>query len=328
MDLIDLFIGAEGTLGIVTEVTLRVVRRVSTLARAMVPCAGDAQALGFVSALREASHQTWRDHDPAGIDVAAIEHLDARSIDVLREDGVDRRAHLALPADARLLLFVDLDLPLATTRAQAWEQVEGALDAGAPDTPLARFCRLAAAHGLLDEMELALPGDAARLAQMTALREAVPAGVNARVATARAALGPHVRKTAADMIVPWPRFAEMLRACRRLFDAAGLDYAIWGHVSDGNVHPNVLPRRPGDVEAGTRALLALGREVIALGGCPLAEHGVGRHPTKQRLLRLLHGDEGMAAMGRVKAALDPAGVMAPGVLLQPAAVSPAQVSPA
>jgi D-lactate dehydrogenase (cytochrome) len=314
MDLVDLFVGAEGTLGIVVDATLRVIPVASARARAMVPCRDEAAALRFVDRLRRESHRTWRTGDPMGIDVAAVEHLDLRSIEIVREDGVDRREHLVLGPDVRLLLFVDLDLPAGTTRESAWAEVERALDAGAADGPLVRFCRLADQFGLLDEIELAMPGDQARLQQMTTVREAVPDGVNARVARLRATLGPAVHKTAADMVVPWPRFGEMLEVCRGLFAERDLDHAIWGHVSDGNVHPNVLPRRVEDVEHGKAAILALGRAVIAMGGCPLAEHGVGRHPVKKQLLRLLHGDAGIDAMRAVKRMLDPAGIMAPGVL--------------
>jgi FAD/FMN-containing dehydrogenase len=90
--------------------------------------------------------------------------------------------------------------------------------------------------------------------------------------------------------------------------------ATWGHASDGNVHPNVLPRSYEDVEAGKAAILEFGVQVARLGGCPLAEHGVGRHPVKQALLRQLYGDAGIDEMRRVKQALDPQGLLAPGVL--------------
>ena len=149
---------------------------------------------------------------------------------------------------------------------------------------------------------------------MTAAREAVPAGVNARVARARDVHGPLVRKTAADMIVPWHRFGDMMGACREAFESRGLDYAVWGHISDGNVHPNLLPRRAEDVDAGKAAVLELGREVIEMGGCPLAEHGVGRHPVKKQLLRMLYGEAGVSAMRALKLAIDPEGRLAPGVI--------------
>ena len=69
-----------------------------------------------------------------------------------------------------------------------------------------------------------------------------------------------------------------------------------------------------DVESGEAAILTFGREVIRLGGSPLAEHGVGRSPVKQQLLLELYGGDGVDAMRRVKRALDPDFKLAPGVL--------------
>ena len=69
-----------------------------------------------------------------------------------------------------------------------------------------------------------------------------------------------------------------------------------------------------DVESGYDAILAFGREVIRLGGSPLAEHGVGRNPVKQQLLAALYGREGIEEMRAVKRALDPDFKLAPGVL--------------
>ena len=48
--------------------------------------------------------------DANGIDVSAIEHLDARSIQILREDGVDRKLDITLPAGAAMVLLIDLEL--------------------------------------------------------------------------------------------------------------------------------------------------------------------------------------------------------------------------
>ncbi|MGZ8328392.1 MAG: hypothetical protein ACXWUV_12875, partial [Allosphingosinicella sp.] len=50
------------------------------------------------AALRSAAIETWRTRDPHGIDISAIEHIDARSIAVIREDGADRKLDVALPS--------------------------------------------------------------------------------------------------------------------------------------------------------------------------------------------------------------------------------------
>ena len=116
------------------------------------------------------------------------------------------------------------------------------------------------------------------------------------------------------MIVPFDRLDELLTAYETGFGARGLDVAIWGHISDGNLHPNVIPRSFADVESGKAVILELGREAIRLGGAPLAEHGVGRNRVKQRLLEQLYGNEGIDEMRAVKRALDPEWKLAPGVL--------------
>jgi D-lactate dehydrogenase (cytochrome) len=116
------------------------------------------------------------------------------------------------------------------------------------------------------------------------------------------------------MIVPFDRFGEMMAVYRDGFGSRGLDFAVWGHISDGNVHPNVLPRSFDDVERGKEAILSFGKAVARLGGCPLAEHGVGRNPVKQALLRGLYGEEGIEQMRAVKRALDPSWKLAPGVI--------------
>jgi D-lactate dehydrogenase (cytochrome) len=161
---------------------------------------------------------------------------------------------------------------------------------------------------------VAVPGDRGRAQQFYDFREAAPETVKHRVSIAKQQVDPGIQKTAADMIVPFERFGEMLRAYRDGYERRGLPYAIWGHVSDGNVHPNVIPRSLADVEAGQEAILEFGREVIARGGSPLSEHGVGRSAIKQALLRQLYGDRGIDEMRAVKTALDPHWTLAPGNL--------------
>jgi len=316
MDLVDLFIGSEGTLGVIVEATFRKMRVPAGLCRALVPVASEEGAIRLVAELRAAAMETWRSGDPRGIDVAAIEHIDARSIAVVREDGVDRKLDIALPSGSAVALLIDVELPAAALTANLWSQLESIRDAGAPDGALVRFGRLLDRHGLLDDTEIALPSNPARAASLAELREAVPAGVNRRVALARQ-IDPEISKTAADMIVPFDRFGDMMRECRRLFGERELDLAVWGHISDGNVHPNVIPRRAEDVPRGRDAIVELGAAVMAMGGCPLAEHGVGRNPVKQLLLRQLYGTAGIDAMRAIKLSLDPHGSLANGVIFPP-----------
>ena len=315
MDLIDLFIGSEGTLGVITELTLRVLPRRPAMCLALVPFADRDAAFAFARLLRDTARDTWRTGDPRGIDVSAIEHMDARCLALLREDGADR-ANGFDAAHVTMALLVTIELPPGTAADQAYDDIGRARERDAPDTPLGRFCRALDTAGVLEDVALAAPGDRARAQQLLAIREAVPDAVNRRIGRAKRTIDERIEKTAADMIVPVDRLDDFLATCDAAFGQRGLDVAVWGHISDGNLHPNVIPRSMADVESGKAAILELGREAIRLGGSPLAEHGVGRNAVKQKLLEELYGREGIDDMRRVKRAIDPEWKLAPGVLFE------------
>ncbi len=308
MDLVDLFVGSEGTLGVVVAAELALTPRPASSLAAWLPFRDEREALAVVGALRDASRATWRDGDARGIDVPAIEHADRRCIELLVEDGADRTHGVPLDPRDAVAIFFRVELPDAPSADAA----AGALLAGeGPDGPLQRLGELLGPHA--ERLVAALPGEEARATQLAAVREAVPLAVNHRVRDARLR-DPGVHKVAGDFVVPYERLGEALALWRAEFDARGLDHATWGHIGDGNVHPNVIPRSAADVAAGKEALLAMGETAVRLGGSPLAEHGVGRHPVKQALLRTLRGARGIEEMRAVKRALDPDGHLAPGVL--------------
>ena len=298
MDLLDLFIGAEGTLGIVIEATLKVVARPRRVA-ALIHCADDRQAVALTATLRENATAAWNKQGP--LDVAAIEYMDTRALRAVPDDAF-ARARIARPSGQSVMLLVQIEIG---------EDEESALG---------RLQSVLTSAGIDDDPHLALAGDDRGAERLFSLREAVPSSVNAIVAATKQT-HPDVEKTAGDMIVPFPRLADSIELYRTAFENRDIDYAIWGHVSDGNLHPNVVPHSFEDVRRGREAILDIARGVIAMGGAPLAEHGVGRSALKQQLLRELYGPEGIDQMRAVKRALDPEWKLAPGVLFSPSPVA-------
>ena len=291
MDLIDLFIGAEGTLGILIDATLTVIARTKRIA-ALVACADDLQAVALTTALRREASLAWTDRGP--LDVAAIEYMDARALRAVPDEAF-ARAGVARPSRQSVMLLLQIEVGADEERA------------------LERLHSVLVSVGIADDPHLALAGDERGAERLFNLREAVPSSVNALVAAAKQA-HPEVEKTAGDMVVPFTRLTESIDLYRRTLESRGLDYAIWGHVSDGNLHPNVVPHSFDDVRRGRDAILEIARGVVALGGAPLAEHGVGRSALKQLLLRELYGADGIDQMRAVKHALDPEWKLSPGVL--------------
>jgi D-lactate dehydrogenase (cytochrome) len=292
MDLIDLFIGSEGTLAIVVDATLRVIP-MPRRSVALVMCESDQQAIKLTAALRREATASWRGGGP--LDVSAIEYIDARAL-AKTPDEAFVRAGVARPSATSAALLTQIEIPSADEDA------------------LQRLTDVLAECGLGDVPYFAAPDDDRAARRLLELREAVPSAINALVASAKARVDPQIQKTAADLIVPFERLEESIALYRRSLESRGLDYALWGHLSDGNLHPNVVPRSMDDVERGRDAILEMARGVIALGGAPLAEHGVGRSALKQQLLRELYGDRGIEEMRAVKRALDPTWKLSPGVL--------------
>jgi D-lactate dehydrogenase (cytochrome) len=293
MDLIDLFIGSEGTLGIVVRATLKVIplrqRCVS-----MIRCRDDSQAIGVTAALRSEAHRTWAGRGT--LDVSAVEYMDCQALEAVPDEAF-ARSGMERPRAPSALLLVQIELG---------DNAEGSFED--------RLLDLLNANGVADDPLIAAPGDDRGARALFDLREAVPAGVNALVAAAKAREHSDIEKTAGDMIVPFDRLEKSIALYRRAFERRRLRYAIWGHVSDGNLHPNVIPGSLNDVERGREALMEIAGEVVRMGGAPLAEHGVGRSPLKQRLLCELYGREGIEQMRAIKRALDPEWKLSPGVL--------------
>jgi len=213
-----------------------------------------------------------------------------------------------LPDDAGACLLLEMELPAA----MGDEDVLSAL-ADKSDGPVADLLDALTRHDVADTTELALPGQDGRRRELAAVREAIPLAVSEWLVQHQRD-DPAIHKLGGDMIVPFARLGEALAAYYRVFQSHGLEVVVYGHISDGNVHPNGLPVTGADMQPGKNALLELARMVQQMGGCPLSEHGVGRSALKQVMMRAYRGSLAVAQMRALKAAMDPGWTLARGVL--------------
>jgi FAD/FMN-containing dehydrogenase len=190
-------------------------------------------------------------------------------------------------------------LPLAE-RAPCYVVV----DCAGPTDPTSELADAVAAveHLILDQ---AAADDTTGRRQLWQLREALPE------ALVRA--GVPVKVDVAVPLAVVPRFTAQVRAAVTGV-AAGAETVLWGHLGDGNVHVNVLGAEDSSAAVEERVL----RLATELGGTISAEHGVG--VSKARHLRLVRSPEELALMRMLKDAVDPAGIMNPGVVLAGLAV--------
>jgi FAD/FMN-containing dehydrogenase len=125
-----------------------------------------------------------------------------------------------------------------------------------------------------------------------------------RIAEAIAARGVPLKL---DVAVPVGALTALMTEAHRVVNRHGGRLVPFGHLAEGNVHLNVLD--PGDPEAITAEVLAA---AAGLGGTISAEHGVG--VAKARWLHLIRSPAELRAATAVKQALDPNGMLNPGVL--------------
>ncbi len=116
-----------------------------------------------------------------------------------------------------------------------------------------------------------------------------------------------------DVTLPAPALATFVDRVPDVVGDADPDAVTWlfGHVGDGNVHVNVTGIEPDALTVDDSVM----RYVAELGGSISAEHGIGT--AKRPWLHLNRSDAELEAFRRVKAALDPAGILNPNVLLPP-----------
>ncbi len=291
MDLVDLFIGSEGTLGIITCAELRLAPSPECRCLVAVFFEHEARALRFTAAVRDRRNR---------IGVEAIEYMDARALDFLRSErerkGAASHVPEHLPAEARGVIFLDL--------AARDREMTANIEATAAEVK--RFgsdperCWVATGHAERETLRL--------------FRHALPESVNHRVAELRRE-HPGLTKLGTDMAVPDDCLERTIRLYRNELDAAGLDYVIFGHIGDNHLHVNILPATPEEYALGKQLYLDFAREVVAMGGSPAAEHGIGK--LKTAFLELLVGPQGLAGMKAVKQALDPDFRLGPGTLFAP-----------
>ena len=258
-------VGSEGTLGVVTGATVRLVE---DLPRRLT-------VLGFGSMI-EAADAVPSLLAGAG-PLVACEGLDARIVDLVRGSGA------SVPA-----------LP----RGAGWLFVEVAEDGVVP------------AVGELDRREVPDPGEAAALWR---IREA-GAGLAARSLATPAYSGWE------DAAVPPEHLGAWLRDFDALLREHDLDGVPYGHFGDGCVHARI--DFAFDDESGRRRfrefLVAGATALQAYGGSLSGEHGDGR--ARSELLPLMYDEESLGLFAAVKRICDPAGLLNPGVLVDPAPV--------
>lgn len=287
LDSIDLFIGSEGTLGIITEIELKLLPKPEGFFSGIVFFERNDDLRAFVDEVRDIS--LFGNLQVAGerqtevcrtVDASLIEYFDDRALRFISEKFPET------PDGMAGAIFFEQETTAATE-----------------DDVLGVWNDLIEKHRADVDRSWFTTTEQDR-ERMRSFRHALPVSVNERVVRNKQ------KKIGTDMAVPDENFAGFLKFYKETLDASGIDYVIFGHIGDCHLHANLLPKD--DIEA-EKARHLYGRFVarsIMLGGTISAEHGIGK--LKSKYLNVMMGERYLNEMAELKRAFDPKGILGRG----------------
>lgn len=274
-DAVDLIIGAEGTLGFVTEA----LGRLEPIPRFR----GGIRAALEESRSLSRSIPALLSLEPSGVEFLDASFLQFAEAEVRALPGGD------VLARAAAVLMVEFESDDVVALTEQLERARSILQA--------------------ERSEIQMAHDARELETLWAIRHAASPRLTSLGGSRRSL------QVIEDGCVPVDKLGEYLAAVREITSRHGVEVVLFGHAGDGNVHANLLPDvgRMG-WEAAVRAIYdEVGTLVLNFGGVPSGEHGDGR--LRARLMNRLYGPEIVGLFRLVKAAFDPHGIMNPRIKL-------------
>ena len=237
MDLVDLFIGSEGTLGIIVEAELQLIPAPEKVIACLVWFRSIEGLFRFVEEARSGT---------GGLKPRALELFDSHALDFLRKSYAE-----IPPGTAGAIYFEE-----ETTEADEERCIEAWLD-------LMERC-----DAPTEETWAAF--DAEGLDRLRAFRHQLPVLVNEWLSRQSES------KISTDMAVPDAQFRELFELYRDACDREKFTYIIFGHIGNAHLHLNILPRNHEEFLRAKLLYRQLVSEILSMGGTLSAEHGIGK----------------------------------------------------
>jgi len=270
MDLIDLFIGSEGTLGVISEIEVRLIEKPKMIIPIFAHFRNENDAIKFFKELRNLARSKE-------LEVLSIEFFDKHSTELIKRKYPPPK----IPEDSRSIIDFELEVSRSEKSSIVLEKVMRVLEE----------CNVLDAF-IMSE------GEAKEI------RHALPESVNEFIRSHG------TQKVATDIAVPEDKFDIMFEWYHKVGEETGIHYVIFGHIGNNHLHFNFLPANTEELRKAMRAIVLLLRKAVELGGTVTAEHGVGKKyyvddDSRKPLLELMYGKEGVFQAAKVKHALDP-----------------------
>lgn len=277
IDAIDLFIGSEGTLGIITEIEFKLLSKPKGFLSGIVFFKDEKNLLEFVSEAREKSFVNRQSEIANEIDATLLEYFDEEALKFIKGKFPET------PENMAGAIFFEQETN-EETEDELFMQWNDLLEKHQAEIDVSWFTTTE------EDRQ-----------KMRDFRHALPVSVNEFIVHHKQ------RKVSTDIAVPDQEFASMLKFYKKSLHDSNLQYVIFGHIGDNHVHVNILPKNE---EEATKAKHLYGRFIaqgIMLGGTISAEHGIGK--VKSKYLYVMYGERYLNEMAELKRAFDVKGIL-------------------
>lgn len=283
MDLIDLFIGSEGTLGVITELEVIISPMPPVIWGFMIFLKSEGEVIDLIRKFR--GELKTEDVLPKP---AAIEYFDKKSLELLKRAKFISLTFKRLP-EIRLKNVCALYVEYHVNSEKEIEKTAESIIRMVEKT-----------GGNSDEIWAAT--NSLELNRLKDFRHAVPETVNAAIEERRKTV-PEITKLGTDMAVPDSRLETVMAMYGTDLTRLGFEYVKFGHIGNNHIHVNIMPRSKEEYRIGKDLYSQWAKKVVSMHGTVSAEHGIGK--LKVELLRIMYGDRGLKEMQKLKKAFDP-----------------------
>jgi D-lactate dehydrogenase (cytochrome) len=284
MDVIDLFIGSEGTIGVIEEITLSVNNQPDRILGLIIFFDSENHLLEFTDSIREKSIINNKKSIEENNDIAArlIEFFDENSLNLLRDK------YPQIPEGSKGAIWIEQEYNENKENEilEKWFEVISLFSSFADSTWVATNENQ---HNNFRDF-----------------RHQLPLTINEIIVKNR------MRKIGTDTAVPSKNFREYYYYLKEMLQATQLEHVIFGHIGNSHLHANIFPKDESEKNIALKFYEIIMQKAIDLGGTVSAEHGIGK--IKKKYLQQMIGVAGIESMKKIKNVLDPKNLLGKGNL--------------
>lgn len=268
MDLINLFIGAEGTLGVVTKIKLKLIDLPKNVISMIIFFNNEENLFSFVKDVRIMSKS-----DVSPLDLREVEFFDKNTLTLLKSDYPN------IPRLAKGAVWIE----------QEYKTKDEDLFLGIIESTIKKHFG--------DEQNIWFAIDSKEKMKFKEFRHKIALKVNDIIS------GRGLVKVGTDTAVPDDKFDDFYSFTTNLIESHDINYVVYGHIGNSHLHFNLLPKSQQELKLCKNLYAEICKKSVVLGGTISAEHGIGKMKTKYLLD--MFGEKNIIQMAKLKKTLDP-----------------------